>query len=101
MPLLLKMKLIQVTEMFLVLHHLQPSHDQTLFQEEGFVQSALMQFPNQQDQDVQQNVQGCGYRIAAAEIQPDKYIMLAWIIMSGFSNVHKRQILYQYIISYL
>jgi hypothetical protein len=31
-----------------------------------------MQFPNQQDQAVQQNVQGCGDRIAAVEIQPDK-----------------------------
>lgn len=76
------MKLVQVAEMLLALHHLQPSQDQTLFQEEGFVQSALMQSPSLQDQAVQQNEQGCEDMTAAAEIQPDKNIVLVLIIMS-------------------
>ena len=76
-PLLLKMQLVQVAEMSLVvLHHLLPSHDQILFQEEGFAQFVLMQFPSQQDQVVQQNVPGCGNMTAATEPRPDKNIVL-------------------------
>jgi hypothetical protein len=70
--LFLKMQLVRVAEMSLVFHHLLPSHDQTLFQEEGSVRFVLMQFPSPQDQVVQQNVPGCGNRTAVTEPQPDK-----------------------------
>lgn len=74
--LFLKMQLVRVAEKSLVFRHLLPTRDQTLFQEQGFVQFALMQSPSTQDQVVQQIVPSCGNRTAVTEPQPDKKIVL-------------------------
>jgi hypothetical protein len=85
-PLFLKTQRVQVAEMGSAFHHLLPSHDQTLFQEQGSVQVVLTQFPSQQGQVVQQNVPGCGNRTAVTEPQPDKkiyiYCVKVWRIVS-------------------
>lgn len=101
--LFLKMQLVWVAEMSLVFGHLLPSHDQTLFQEQGFVQFVLMQSPSPQDQVVQQIVPGCGNRTAVTEPQPDKEKNIVLSVDDRvllFSDVNSRLKLYQYIISY-